>query len=246
MSYVSIVMPAFNSDKFIEKAVNSVLSQTYTDFELLICDDGSTDKTVDIIEEYSQKDSRVILLKNENAKGAAGARNTCLDYAQGEYIAFLDSDDYWSENKLFDQLIFMKSNMIVFCYANYVMLSGNSVKNIYSRRVNTFDSLTFTCDIGCLTVMLHKSAIGDSRFPYIPKEDYAFWLILLKKGLSAYNLNETVAYYRKQKNSLSSNKFKEIIRQYKVLNTVTELPRKAIFLRVVTYIYNALLKHFIK
>lgn len=239
-------MPAFNSERFIKKAIESVLSQTHANLELLICDDGSRDNTVEIVKRYIQKDSRVKLLSNENAKGAAGARNTCLDYAQGEYIAFLDSDDYWQEDKLSKQLHFMQENKYIFTYTNYFMFYEGFFKEVVTRKLNTFNSLTFTCDIGCLTVLLHKDAIGETRFPYIPKEDYALWLMILKKGIVAYNQCESTAFYRKQKKSLSSNKLKEIVRQYKVLRTVADLSKIDAILRVCTYIYKASIKHYIK
>ncbi|EEX3117077.1 glycosyltransferase family 2 protein, partial [Escherichia coli] len=95
MPLITVVMPAYNSSLFIEQAILSVLKQTYTKFELIVCDDSSTDNTMDIIERFSQLDPRVRVIKNKFFKGAAGARNSCLEMAKGEYICFLDSDDYW-------------------------------------------------------------------------------------------------------------------------------------------------------
>ncbi|HBH7948052.1 TPA: glycosyltransferase family 2 protein [Escherichia coli] len=246
MPYVTIVMPAYNSEMYIAQAIESAINQTHTNFELLICDDGSTDGTTSIVSKYIVQDNRIKLLENINPKGAAGARNTCLDYAKGDFIAFLDSDDYWVEDKLEKQLNFMLENNIQFSYSNYYMFAERFQKKISCRKHNSFNSLTYTCDIGCLTVVLSKKAIGELRFPYVPKEDYAFWLMLLEQDLMAYNQGGYNAFYRKQKQSLSGNKLKEIVRQYIVLTNATNLSKCAIFYRLITYGYNAFIKHYVK
>ncbi|HBV1475544.1 TPA: glycosyltransferase family 2 protein [Escherichia coli] len=243
MPLITVVMPAYNSSLFIEQAILSVLKQTYTKFELIVCDDSSTDNTMDIIERFSQLDPRVRVIKNIFFKGAAGARNSCLEMAKGEYICFLDSDDYWCENKLEIQLKFMLENNLDFCHTDYCMFIEDRAKVIKARNVINFDSLTYTCDIGCLTVMLRKSIIGVTRFPNLPKEDYAFWLLILKRGITAKKLNEVTAYYRKHKSSLSSNKIKEIYRQYYVLSKVTKYNLAKILIRLFAYICVALAKH---
>lgn len=243
---ISIVMPAYNSAKYIEKAIQSVLEQTFTDFELLICDDGSVDDTRNIVERYSSLDERVILVNNKYLKGAAGARNTCLDLSKGEFIAFLDSDDYWEKDKLLVQYNYMVSNSIDFSYSDYYMFSEKNTTVVECKSHNIFDNLTYTCDIGCLTVMVRKSYVGNLRFPYLPKEDYAFWLLILKQGGKAYNINYISSFYRKSSGSLSSNKFKEAFKQYNVLRKMTNYSQMKILFRMSTYIYYAIMKHYIK
>lgn len=243
MARVSVIMPAFNAEAFISQAIESVLNQTFTDFELLVCDDSSTDSTPAIIKGFSDKDSRVKLISNKYEKGASGARNTCLSVAQGEYIAFLDSDDYWDSRKLRTQLEWMITHGITFSYSDYYMFGEYSKKNVLCRDVVDFDLLTYTCDIGCLTVIIHKTVLSDLLFPNSPKEDYALWLQILKRGNLAYNHKKSYAYYRKSAKSLSSNKFKEIFKQYYVLKTYTDLHFFSRVFRVLTYIYWALKKH---
>lgn len=234
-------MPAYNSEKYIRKSIESVINQSYKKIELIICDDCSNDNTVDIVNEFIKKDRRIILLKNNFKKGTAGARNTCLEYATGEFISFLDSDDVWGTEKLEKQVYIMISRNLDFTYSNYYIL--NNGKHIKARPLNTFDSLTYTCDIGCLTVMLRRTSI-DKKFPYTPKEDYAYWLSILKTGITAYNVGDLNAYYRKSPTSISSNKLKEIKKQFIVLKEIANMPKFKIFARLITYSLFAAKKHF--
>jgi len=239
-------MPAYNADKWIEQSIVSVLHQTFTDFELIICDDFSSDSTKDIINKYISIDNRVKYITNKNPKGAAGARNTILDIARGEYITFLDSDDIWKESKLLNQYLFMKSNSVGFSFSDYEMFDETmSCKRIFARRKVTFTDLLYTCDIGCLTVMVRRDCLGVMRFPYIYKEDYALWLLILKSGVNAYNTGYNDAMYRKSSTSISSNKLKEIKRQYMVLKNIANvgLFQRAYYLAF--YIVNAFRKHYI-
>ena len=124
---VSVIMPNFNCEKFILGAVNSVLSQTFTDLELIVVDDCSTDKSVEIVEDIARKDGRVVLLKNSENKGAAFCRNRGVKAARGRYIAFLDSDDLWTEDKLRKQLAFMKEGGYAFSCTSYDHIDRKSV-----------------------------------------------------------------------------------------------------------------------
>lgn len=245
MSLISIVMPAYNSAKYIEQAILSVLNQTHKNFELLICDDSSSDNTLEIINKYIAIDKRIISVTNNFRKGAAGARNSCLALSRGEFICFLDSDDYWSDDKLELQYLFMTERKIDFSYSNYFMFSDDFLKEIKCRDEVDFKSMTYSCDIGCLTVMLSRTLIENNFFPYSHKEDYAFWLLLLKGGAKAYNLNKTVAFYRRQSNSISGNKIKEVFKQYHVLKTTSGLSKPIIMIRLISYAYRGVLKHYI-
>tara|TARA_A100001015_G_C14332996_1_gene460074 strand:+ start:63 stop:482 length:420 start_codon:yes stop_codon:yes gene_type:complete len=119
---VSIIMPVFNSSKFLGSAIESVLVQTYHEWELIICDDGSTDNSVSIAKNYAFRDSRISVIQNKNDRGAPGARNSCLDVASGRYIAFLDADDLWLKNKLELQISFMESNNYTFVYSYHQVI----------------------------------------------------------------------------------------------------------------------------
>ncbi|MEC6822492.1 glycosyltransferase family 2 protein [Photobacterium piscicola] len=242
---ISIIMPSYNSEKTILNSIYSVLSQTYKNWELIICDDGSNDQSVHKISEIC--DSRIKLYSNENKKGAAGARNTALKYANGKYICFLDSDDLWDNSKLDIQLSFMKRTDTDFSYSSYKIFKG-SIDNIIGEfnppdEISYYDLLKW-CDIGCLTVMVKRELIIGLYFPYCYKEDYAFWLIILKKiKIKARNVPNCISYYRISSNSLSSNKIKEISRQYNVLINYSDSKKITALYYTFRYILNGLKKH---
>ena len=121
---ISIITPNFNCEVFIKSTIESVISQTYSNWEMLIVDDCSTDRSYEIALDYAKKDSRIKVLKNEKNSGAAISRNLALDNANGDYIAFLDSDDLWEPNKLEVQLKFMEEHDCDFCFTKYVLLQS--------------------------------------------------------------------------------------------------------------------------
>lgn len=209
---VSVITPAYNAERFIGETIESVLKQTYKNWEMIIVDDKSTDNTVNIVKSYAERDSRIKLIELEENSGSAIARNTAMDHANGRYLAFLDSDDQWIENKLERQVEFMKENDIAFSFTKYVrMTEDGKVTNAISKVPEKVDynQLMKHCVIGCLTVMLDREKIGNERMINIrTRQDYVFWLTLTKKGFIAYGLPEVLAKYRVVKNSISSNKLK--------------------------------------
>lgn len=247
---VTIITPYFKSGSTICHTINSVLAQTFHNWEMLIIDDHSNDDIEQRLEQLTASDSRIKLLKNTEPKGAAGARNTGINEAKGQYLAFLDSDDIWMPEKLAEQLAYMKEKNVDFSFGNYLSFQ-NVNQNGEPIVIGTFDApekVTFedlckTCSIGCLTVMLDRHRMSDLRLPYIFKEDYGFWLSLTKTGIVAKNYGGNHAYYRVNTSSLSSNKFKEIMRQYKVLRSVAELSISRTLFSLAYYIYFGLKKH---
>lgn len=215
---VSVVMPVYNCEAHIKQAILSVLSQTYTQFELLICDNGSTDQTVSIINSFLS-DSRVKLLYCQK-KGVSYARNKCLEQANGQYIAFLDSDDCWKTEKLDIQLQFMKENNVAFCYSEYDYIDSDSNQYHNKKRKiiedTTYKTLLKNNYIGMLTVILDKKSIGSISFSEIKHEDLALWLLLLKKGIISKGIKQVLASYRITKKSLTSNKFKAATWRYQI------------------------------
>lgn len=209
---VSIVTPAYNAERFIGQTIESVLNQTYSNWEMIIVDDCSTDRTVEIIKSYTKQDPRVILIELKENSGSAVARNTAMDHATSKYIAFLDSDDLWFPEKLEKQLQFMQSQDIAFSFTKYVqMLEDGTVTDAITKAPKQvgYDDLMKHCVIGCLTVMINMEKIGHERMVNIrTRQDYAFWLTITKKGFPAYGLPEVLAKYRLVKDSISSNKFK--------------------------------------
>lgn len=213
-------MPAYNSEKFIKKSIESVLNQTYSEFELIICDDNSKDRTLNIIQKYLESDHRVKLVNNVFKKGAPGARNSCLKYAKGKYIAFLDSDDIWLKNKLNDQISFMKSNNYFFTYSYYSVIDENDTFQYAYKAPNTAtkNNMLMSNFIPCLTVIYDSEIIGKVNQPDIlRRNDYALWLkiLYLHKHIDAYCFRENTALYRKNSYGLSSGARYELLKFYR-------------------------------
>lgn len=207
---VSIIMPSYNSELFIKNSIESVLKQTYKNWELIIVDDYSTDKTVEIIKSFA--DERLRLFVNERNSGAALSRNKALREAKGKWIAFLDSDDEWLPNKLEEQINFMKMNSYSFSYTDYIRCDdGVKTKLITAPNKMTFRKIKRYCYIATLTVMYDAEKIGLIQISDIKKNnDYAMWLKALKEE-TGYRLNKCLSIYNRHSGSISSgNKLKLI------------------------------------
>lgn len=209
---ISIITPAYNAERFIGEAIESVLAQTYSNWEMIITDDCSSDQTIEIIKSYQQTDERIKLIQLAENSGSAIARNTSMDHASGSFLAFLDSDDQWLPDKLVKQLDFMLEKDIAFSFTKYVRIEEDGTEtNAITEAPETVDynELMKHCVIGCLTVMLDKDKIGNERMINIrTRQDYVFWLTIMKTGFLAYGLPEVLAKYRLVEGSISSNKVK--------------------------------------
>ncbi|MCL6327002.1 glycosyltransferase family 2 protein [Pectobacterium polaris] len=247
MALVSVIMPAHNAEATISKSILSVLEQSLSDFELIVCDDGSSDSTNDIIRRYTEYDTRVKLITNLTPQGTANARNLCIKKSNSRFMTFLDSDDYWGHNKLATQVNFMIDYNIVMSHSDYQMFDdcGRNKKILPPETISFFDIIK-KCDIGCLTVMLDTSRLDKVYFPNIPKEDYGLWVYLLKKGIVSRKSPGCHAYYRKQVNSMSGAKYKEIKKQWIVLKDVAGVPIFYRFYCLFIYSFNGFFKHIMK
>ena len=216
---VSIIMPAYNAAISIKESIASILVQTYEKWELIIVDDKSTDNTIDIITGYTISDRRIKLVKLACRQCVAAVRNAGLKVAKGRYIAFLDSDDLWKVNKLEKQLNYMTKNNLAFTYSSYDLIddSGNSTgKYVKSKTIMQHEDILKNTIIGCLTVMIDRAVTGDFRMPIIAHtEDNMTWRNILMRGHLAYGLPEILASYRVSKGSLTSNKGKAALLQWK-------------------------------
>ena len=176
---VSIITPAFNSEKFIAETILSVQAQTYQDWEMLIIDDCSTDKTVEIVSSFQEKDSRIKLFRNETNRGSAYSRNLALRNAKGKWIAFLDSDDIWHPEKLERQIEFMLKNNYNFSYTNYCEINENSEETgllITGPKIINKNKMIAYCWPGCLTVMYNAEAVGlIQTYDIKINEEYVLW-----------------------------------------------------------------------
>ena len=210
MELVSIIMPAYNSARFIRESIGSVLAQTYTDWELLIVDDGSTDNTAEIIASY--QDERIHMMRNELNLGAALSRNKALREAKGKYIAFLDADDLWLPEKLEKQLAFMQQNGYAFTFTDYRIINEDGTpqnKILHMPASLTYRQYCFNTAIGCVTVMIDKHMTGPFEMPDIrSSHDMGLWLQIMKRGFTAYSLPECLASYRIVATSNTAKKWK--------------------------------------
>lgn len=211
---VSIIMPSYNTAKFISETIESVLAQTYTDWKLIIVDDCSTDNTDEVVKPYLS-DSRIIYIKNEKNSGAAFSRNRALREAKGKWIAFLDSDDLWLPEKLEKQIAFMEKNDYHFSYTNYIEIDEFSIPNgrvITGPKKVTRHGMYNYCWMGCLTVMYDAETIGLIQIADIKKNnDYAMWLKVCSKA-DCYLLSQTLAKYRRGRvGSISTQSIKTMI-----------------------------------
>ena len=209
---VSIIMPSYNTAAFISQSIESVLAQSYTDWELLIVDDCSTDNSINIIRSFN--DSRIRLFQNMKNSGAAISRNYALREAMGKWIAFLDSDDTWAPDKLEKQIKFMENNDYAFTYTDYrICLNGkwmpyiNTGPNVVNKR-KMYDY----CYFSTITVMYNREKIGLIQIANLRKNnDYAMWLQAIEKS-NAYRLPECLSFYIKHDGSVSSGSKLKLIK----------------------------------
>lgn len=214
MSFISVVMPSYNSAVFISDAISSVISQTFNDWELLIIDDCSRDQSFSIAQEYAKIDNRIKVIKLKKNSGVANARNIGIENAKGDYIAFLDSDDYWHPDKLEKQINFFQNNPnIDIIFSGYYRFNGRGILgkvNVPIRAIEYKDLLKGNC-IGNLTGIYKRHKFSDIRQKNVGAEDYLFWLeIFSNSNAKGAGIAESLAYYRvaESSKSLSSNKFK--------------------------------------
>ena len=234
---VSIIMPSYNTGKYIVSSIKSVLAQTYQNWELLIVDDCSTDNTDDLVKQLLQ-DSRIHYLTNEKNSGAAVSRNRALKEARGRWIAFLDSDDLWMPQKLERQIDYMRKNGYSFTYTDYnIQLNGKWLPYIFTApNVITKRKMYNYCYFSTITVMWDCEKIGLIQIPDLKKNnDYAMWLKAIEKS-NAYRLPECLSSYIKHNDSISSgNKMKLIKWHYRLFRIGLN---KGVFLSCVLTINN--------
>ena len=221
---VSIVMPAYNSEKTIRQSIESIINQTHTEWELIIIDDGSIDNTVSIINEF--KDQRIVLIKNSSNMGVPRTRNRGIEVSKYSYIAFLDSDDLWHNEKLKIQLTFMEKKGIAFSSTDYELINfeGASMGKYIRSETKNYNQLLNGNTIGCLTVIINKEKVSNLSMPEVRHEDYATWLSILRENnIFVYAINRNLAMHRTGFKSLSSNKFKTLKWTWNIYRRVEKL-----------------------
>ena len=220
MDLVSIVIPYYKKKKFIKQTINSVLNQTYKKFEVIIIYDDDKLSDLDYLKKIVSLDKRINLIINKKKLGAGLSRNKGIKLSKGKYIAFLDSDDYWSKNKLKTQIAFMDVNKHIISHTTYQIVNQNNEKISIRRARNFFEiqDLLYSCDIGLSTVILKKNLFSKKiKFPNIKtKEDFVLWLSILNKKIPIMALDKNLSSWRKLNNSLSSSTIQKILDSFKV------------------------------
>ena len=242
---ISIITPVYNCEKLISKTIECVIAQTYKNWELLLIDDCSHDKSRKIIEKYSKNDNRIKYHKLNQNSGAAIARNKALEFSKGRFIAYLDADDLWKKEKLEHQLKYMLDNGYAFSCTDYEKIdeSGKSLNKIIKipKKVdyNLYLRNTIIQTVG---VMVDTNITGKDvlKMPNIRRrQDAATWCQILKSGFNCYEVPENLSYYRVVNNSLSSNKFKAVKGTWNLYRNIEKLSLLKSCYCFIGYAFNA-------
>lgn len=224
---VSVITPTYNSALTIDATIESVIAQSYLQWQMIIVDDFSTDETVDIIKKWQAQDDRISLIQLDYNSGAAIARNTAIQLATGRYIAFLDSDDCWEAEKLDKQIYFMNSKNAGLSFTAYKRINGigEHIGYVGVPTTVSYKDLLKSNVIGCLTAIYDTDKIGKIYMPEIrTRQDYGLWLSILKNKMTvAYGLNEVLATYLVRSDSISSNKKKVALNTFKLYRDIEKL-----------------------
>tara|TARA_B100000787_G_scaffold150489_1_gene123062 strand:- start:284 stop:1039 length:756 start_codon:yes stop_codon:yes gene_type:complete len=243
---ISIITPCYNSNDFISETIDSVINQSYKNWELLIIDDCSTDNSVEIIQKYLEKDSRIKLFINNKNSGAAVSRNFGLLKSSGRFISFIDSDDLWEPLKLEIQINFMLDNNCPISFTNYKLIDEKGVSlNKTIKVVKEIDYYGYLKNtiIGMSTSMIDLTKTENFEFKNIrTRQDTYLWITLLKRGLIAHGLNTTLVNYRVRKDSISANKYKAAKQVWKLYYNLEKLGLIKSTYYFVYYISNAIKK----
>lgn len=244
---VSIIMPAYNAEPFIAEAICSVLSQSITDWELIVIDDGSTDGTQKIVTEFSQADARIKSVVNEENMGVARTRNRGLDICHGKYVALLDSDDYWKPNFLEEMLSRAEETKADLIYCSYEIVDeqGKKICNDFIvPPTTTFEESIVQTVISCSTVLMTNQLAKTNRFPTnIYHEDSALWFQILRNGGTARGISQVLACYRQRANSRSSGKLISAVRRWEIYRKHLKLPVVKSVVTMVRYAYHGFVKY---
>jgi teichuronic acid biosynthesis glycosyltransferase TuaG len=242
---VSIITPVYNCEKFVVETINSVQKQTYQNWEMLLVDDCTPDNSAQIIKELAAKDSRIKYIKLEENSGAAVARNVGLENAQGRYIAYLDADDVWLENKLESQIEFMEKNDVQFSCCDYDKIEEDGTnlnKIVHMPETITYKQLLRNTIIQTVGVIVDLNKV-DRKLLVMPNvrrgQDSATWLQMLRNGVVFKGQNVVLARYRRVSQSLSSNKLNAMKRTWKLYRDVEHLSVPYSFWCLIGWAWNA-------
>jgi teichuronic acid biosynthesis glycosyltransferase TuaG len=244
---VSVITPVYKVENLIETTINSVLNQTYKKIEMILVDDCSPDKSADIILEYAKTYPQIRYYRLDKNSGAAVARNKAIELAEGQYIAFLDSDDVWKSEKIEKEVELSRKKNVDFVFTAIEMINehGNLVKS--KRKIEEcidYKFLMTNTMIATSSVLIDISKVGKFQMPLIRSgQDYATWLMLLRDGRKAYGINEALTQYRRTEGSLSSKKTKNWKKVWRIQVEEEGISPMIAYLHCAGYIFNALKKY---
>lgn len=244
--FVTVIIPAYNAESYIEETLDSVLAQSISNWEMIVIDDGSTDRTPEILAEYAKKDARIRLITNEANMGVAKTRNRGLELFRGQYVAFLDSDDYW-ESHMLEKMLARAGETgadIVYCSYSLVDESGKKVCNDFIVPAETtFEESIIRSVITCSTVLITAELARNNRFPTdMYHEDIALWFRILRDGGRACGVTEVLAAYRQRKNSRSGDKLISAVRRWPIYRKHLEMSFFQSVKAMIGYGYYGLIK----
>lgn len=239
---VSIIVPCYNAEDYIVQCIQSVISQTYQNWELIIIDDASSDFSSSAVASLQKHEPRIQLTCLDKNQGVANARNIGIARAQGPIIAFLDADDYWHPQKLELQIRLLLDENLDICYSSYIKISKALSSVVQVPTSVNYKKLLKHNVIACSSAIMRKKALSDIRFLKIGHEDYVFWLSLLKRGAVAGGLNSPLMYYRADNVSLSSNKVIAAGYTWNIYRKVEKLPLLVSVYFFSNYVIRALVK----
>ena len=228
--FISILIPTYQSQNYILQTIRSVQNQTCINWEMLIADDCSTDETRRIVSREAEKDSRIHLICLPKNAGAAQARNAALHQASGKYISYLDADDLWSPDKLEKQAAFMEEKGCAFSCVSYRVISNEGRllnKVVHMKPVLDYKGYLYNNLIQTVGVMVNREMLPEPllEMPDMRRrQDAATWMQILKAGFLCYGIQEPLAFYRRSKGSLSSNKIQSVVGTWRLYRSVERLP----------------------
>lgn len=246
MDLVSIIIPYFKKRKYILDTINSVLRQTYKNFEIIIIYDDQDKNDLSFIKKFTKLDKRISLIINKKSLGAGLSRNNGIKRCKGKYVGFIDADDMWKKNKLELQIKFMKKKNYLISHTNYEIIDkkNNILDHRVARDFNTINDLIKSCDIGLSSVIVKKELlVKECLFANLKtKEDFVLWLNILKKNVKISALQKNLMYWRKLDNSLSSSIIQKIRDGYCVYNKFMKFNVLKSLLFLFLLSFNSLLK----
>lgn len=234
---VSIILPVYNGSKFLEKSINSILNQTYQDFIIYICNDASTDNSLDIIKRINS--NKIKLFNNKKNLGLSKTRKKIIKLTKGDYLSFIDQDDIWSKKKLEIQVKILQEKNCIMSHSSYTFFNAtlNLNKTISANSIVNYEDMKKGCTIGASTVMINKKKLNntfnfcDDRF-FDSANDYVIWLFVLrssKENSYSYGINKVLTRYNFHGKNLSRNKLKQFIKHFIIIYRLEKVQFHKVF-----------------